>query len=110
MSTKMNQAQYAQLVATLGDDKAREIASTLGGVKGARIKGGKGGHLLNALESKSNPTEAEQKVIVLLNNLFELKEEINNSTEVTEAFYSHFPNFLEGFNLDMNWKDRSKQQ
>ena len=110
INTKMTQVQYAQLIASVGQGQAREIANALGGIKGARIKGGKGGYLLDALSNDDNRSEDEQKVLEMLTKLFELQNKINSSKSVTDAFYKHFPNFIEGFNLDYNWKDRSKQQ
>tara|TARA_R100001082_G_C4302664_1_gene133132 strand:+ start:159 stop:491 length:333 start_codon:yes stop_codon:yes gene_type:complete len=109
--SKLSQEQYLAILDSIGQGEAQNIASILG-VKGSRIKGGKGGSIKQALEQKSNTgsiTEAEQGVLALFNTLYDTVEEINTSVEVKDVMFEVFPNFLEGFNLDLNWKDRSKQ-
>ena len=107
-NTKLTQDAYNKLVAQLGEEQAREVAYTLGGVKGQKVKGGKGGALLQFLENKADRTEAEQKVLELFNRLYDTVDKINSDKDVIDAFYTLFPNFIEGFNLDLNWKDKSK--
>ena len=108
INTKLSQDAYNKLVAQLGEEQAREVAFTLGGVKGQKVKGGKGGALLQFLENQTDRTEAEQKDLDLFNKLYDTVHKINTDKDVTDAFYTLFPNFIEGFNLDLNWKDKSK--
>ena len=107
-NTKLTQDAYNKLVAQLGETQALEVAKTLGGVKGQKVKGGKGGGLLSFLEKKTTRTEAEQNVLELFNRLYDTVEKINTDKDVTDAFYTLYPNFIEGFYLDLNWKDKSK--
>jgi len=110
--SKLSQEQYLAILDGIGQGEALHIASLLG-VKTARTRGGKGGSIKEALEMKSSAgsiTESEQGVLALLNTLYDTVEEINTSDEVKDVMFEVFPNFLEGFNLDLNWKDRSKQK
>ena len=107
-NTKLTQDAYNKLVAQLGEEQAREVSNALGGVKGQKVKGGKGGGLQAFLAEKTNRTEAEQRVLELFNKLYDTVEAINTDEDVTDAFYTLYPNFIEGFFLDLNWKDKSK--
>ncbi len=107
-NTKLTQDAYNKLVAQLGESQALQVAETLGGVKGQKVKGGKGGGLQSFLEQKTDRTEAEQHVLELFNKLYNTVDKINTDKDVQDAFYTLFPNFIEGFYLDLNWKDRSK--
>ena len=107
-NTKLTQDAYNKLVAQLGEEQAREVALTLGGVKGQKVKGGKGGGLQSFLEQKTDRTESEQNVLELFNKLYAIVDKINTNRDVTDAFYTLYPNFVEGFFLDLNWKDKSK--
>lgn len=107
-NTKLTQDAYNKLVAQLGESQALQVAETLGGVKGQKVKGGKGGGLLSFLENKEDRTEKEQNVLELFNRLYDTVHRINTDKDVTDAFYTLYPNFIEGFYLDLNWKDKSK--
>jgi hypothetical protein len=107
-NTKLTQDAYNKLVTQLGETQALEVARTLGGVKGKKVKGGKGGGLLSFLEGKTTRTEKEQNVLELFNRLYDTVEAINTDKDVTDAFYTLYPDYIEGFYLDLNWKDKSK--